>query len=338
MKKSIKAFLQPVLLVSLSLTCISWGFLVHKSINQLAVYELPAEMAPFFHQHMAYLVKESVRADERRSTDSAEAPKHFIDFEAYDKDQLAAWRMPFQYEEAIRMYGRDSLEKYGYLPYHVIKLKERLTAAFRAWDRDSILFYAADLAHYIGDAHVPLHTTINYDGQLTGQKGLHSLWESMIPELHIDEFQLYTKYKVTYLKNPEQAIWDALRSSYILVDDMLKKEVMVAKDFPGETKYRTQIRNGKSYTSYTKEFADAYYQRIGKSVNLQMILSANLIADFWYTAWVDAGEPSLDIITDKDTDRRQLRVEKKAFKRNMLIKKGLLLSRQPEAKTSPAVN
>jgi hypothetical protein len=313
MKNRLTRFCFLSMLVIVGLTCSSWGFLVHRSINQLAVYLLPPSMGAFFHQNMDYMVRESVRADTRRDKDSLEAPRHFIDFEAYDPDQLGAWKMPFKHEEALAKYGKDSLLKYGYLPYQIMESKQRLTAAFKSWDKDSILFYAADLAHYVADAHVPLHTTLNYDGQLTGQSGLHALWESMLPELYLEDFELYTPYKVTYLKNPEQAVWGALRSSYLLVDDMLKKEVQTAKDFPGDTKYRIQERNGKTVKSYNTQFAKAYYQRIGKTVNAQLLTSVALVADFWYTCWIDAGEPSLEIIMDKNAgNNRSFKAERVA--------------------------
>src|SRR5687767_1486680 len=153
--------------------CSSWGFLIHRTINQLAIYELPEPMRYYFHDHMQYIVKYSVRPDQRRNEDPQEAPKHFIDLELFGDS--AAWKMPLKWEEAVRRYGKDSLVHGGYVPYYIMTVKDRLTAAFKSGQRDSILFYATDLAHYIGDAHVPLHVTVNYDGQLTGQKGLHSL-------------------------------------------------------------------------------------------------------------------------------------------------------------------
>jgi len=335
MTNRFRHFVLSTMLVLVSFTCTSWGFLVHRSINQLAIYVLPESMATFFHENMEYLVREAASADIRRNKDSLEAPRHFIDFEAYDPELLGAWKMPFKYDAAVAKYGKDSLNKYGYLPYQIMESKTRLTEAFRSWNKDSVLLYAADLAHYIADAHVPLHTTLNYDGQLTDQPGLHSLWESMLPELYIDQFQLYTKYKVTYLKNPEQAVWDALRSSYILVNDILKKESLTAKEFPGDKKYKIQVRNGKTVKTYNTEFAKAYYQRIGKSVNMQLLLAVNLVADFWYTSWVDAGEPSLDILLVKSKNgKRSLKAEKAAYKRNGLIRKKMLVAKSKMEKSA----
>jgi hypothetical protein len=42
----------------------------------------------------------------------------------------------------------------------------------RKTKKHEILFIAADLGHYIADAHMPLHTSDNHDGQLTDQKGI----------------------------------------------------------------------------------------------------------------------------------------------------------------------
>ncbi|HEY1021693.1 MAG TPA: hypothetical protein VGE06_05245, partial [Flavisolibacter sp.] len=146
MKAYLKRF-APALLLFVLIICSSWGFLMHRTLTQLSVYQLPKEMQPFFFQHMEDLVKHSVRPDERRSKDSTEAPKHFIDLEGFGDD--AAHQMPPDWNTAVSKYSEDSLVKYGYVPYWVIVMQERLTNAFRVQNRDSILFYATDLAHYI---------------------------------------------------------------------------------------------------------------------------------------------------------------------------------------------
>ena len=310
----------------------SWGFLVHRTVHQLSVYELPKEMAPFFYQNMEYLVTNAPRPDIRRNQDSTEATKHFIDLEIFGEQ--AATKMPTNWETAVKQYTKDSLIKYGYLPYHIIYMKGKLTEAFKNGNKDSILFYATDLGHYIGDANVPLHTSINYDGQLTNQKGLHSLWESMIPELELNNYNLYSNHKAVYLKKPETAVWEAIRRSAALVPDMLLKEKEVSKDFTEDKKFRTQIRRGRESKSYTTEFAKAYSAALQPTINDQLLHSANLIADFWYTCWIDAGKPSLSAITKDWTAETQAKwdAELKAFKENKLLENRLLLSKKTEPK------
>jgi hypothetical protein len=311
------------------IVCSSWGFLMHRTLIQLSVYQLPAEMQPFFHQNMDYLVQNSVRPDQRRNKDKTEDAKHFIDLEAFGKN--AATEMPMKWQAAVNRYAKDSLLKYGYVPYWVVEMQGQLTNAFRKGNKDSILFYAADMAHYIQDAHVPLHTTLNYDGQLTNQKGLHSLWESMIPELTLGEFNLKGAKKASYLKSPEKAIWKAVRHAHSLVPKLLETERKVSRQFTDSTKYRYQKRNGRETRNYTSAFGRAYAKALEPMVNRQVIRSANLVADFWYTAWVDAGKPDLDRIMTKKwskSDAMQLQEERQAYRKNELLKKGWLLSKK----------
>ena len=314
-----------VALLSVLIICGSWGFLVHRTVNQLAIYELPGNLRVFFFHNMEYMVKNAPRPDLRRNQDSTEATKHFIDLEMYGDS--AGWKMPMQWEEAVRIYSKDSLLKYGYLPYLVMKVKDSLTNAFRTGNKDSILFFAADLGHYIGDAHVPLHTTVNYDGQLTNQRGLHSLWESMIPEIELDSYKLYSKHKARYLDHPEQELWNTIRESYSLLNGVFLQEKEASKNFTDSTKFRTQMRRGREVKSYTSAFAKAYNERLGTSINDRLISSADLIADFIYTSWVDAGKPNLDEIKSKD-EKKLLKKQCKAFRKNELIKDSLLLSKK----------
>ncbi len=130
-----------VLIVCLLATVVglsSWGFLVHHTTQQLAIYELPKAMQPFFFTAMKGLVKDATRPDERRNTDQTEAPKHFIDLEFYGDS--AAYKMPLNWDDAVAKYTKDTLVKYGYLPYHVIAMKAKLVEAFTAKDKDKILF------------------------------------------------------------------------------------------------------------------------------------------------------------------------------------------------------
>lgn len=329
----LKKFVLSVLITSVWVVSSGWGFLVHKTVHQLAVYELPESMQPFFYQQMGYLVNNAPRPDMRRNEDSTEATKHFIDLEMFGEQ--AATRMPLDWNRAVQKYTADSLIKYGYVPYQVVHIKEKLTNAFRKGNKDSILFYAADLGHYIGDAHVPLHTTVNYDGQLTDQKGLHSLWESMIPELEIGNYSLYSAHKAVYLKNPAEAIWQAIRKAAKLVPEMLQKEKELSKGFTDEQKFRVQIRRGKETKSYTTAFAKAYASALGTTINDQLRASADLIADFWYTSWVDAGKPDLSRINTgwSALTQQQLEAELKAFRENKLLENKLLLSKKTETPT-----
>jgi len=316
-----------IVLCSFVIGLSSWGFLVHRTIHQLAVYKLPAPLQSYFHENMKELVDNSTRPDNRRNTDKTEATKHFVDIEMYGPGAIN--NMPLNWDDAVKKYTADTLKKYGWGPYNAILQLDNLTKAFKSKNKDSILFYAADLGHYIGDLHVPLHTSVNYDGQLTGQKGLHSLWESFIPDLTMDQYQLYNSHKATYLKNPAQALWKDIRHANSLLPEMFEKEKQVSLKFTPETKYKMQMSYGRETKMYTKEFALAYATELGPTVNAQLIEASNMIADFWFTAWVNAGKPDLGSTRSLSQD---LEKELKAYKSNELIKKELLLSKKVKYK------
>ena len=322
-----------VSLFATAVLCCSWGALVHRTTSQLAIYQLKNKpLQQFFFNQMPYFVKNSTRPDDRRRTDTTEATKHFIDLEMYGED--AANKMPLDWENATARYSKDSLLKYGYVPYEIIRLQQKLTEAFRMKNKDSIMFIAADLAHYIEDANVPLHTSVNYDGQLTNQKGLHALWESLIPELEINTMNLKAQKNASYLAHPEEAIWKAIRHAHLLVKDVFAKETDVSLQFTDTAKYRIQNRNGRPVKFYTTAFAKAYSAALAPTINEQLILSANLVADFWYTAWVDGGKPDMLSLmqpgVSQDETAVQLKKEIKSYRKNNLIADSFLI-----AKNSP---
>jgi hypothetical protein len=316
-------------LLIISLT--SWGYLVHRTVAQLAIYQLPEQMRGFFWKNKDSIVSQSIRPDVRRNTDKAEFPRHFIDLEYYGDS--AAWKMPMDEAEAIRLYTKDTLHKYGYVPYVVIDVKRQLTEAFRKRDRDSILYYAVELCHYIGDANVPLHTAINYDGQMTGQRGIHALWESTVPDQLMNSYKLRDGHKAQYLADPALEIWESVRHAHAQLQQLFEQEKLASAGVADTMRYKKVHRYGKDYKVFTDGYAKVYGARLGSMVNDQLLRSADQIADFWYTAWVDAGRPELnDLLLNGLTrkDKKALKGEMKIYKRNKLIGEGLLLSRKEE--------
>ena len=317
-------------LIVLTIITSGWGSLVHKTTHQLATYELPKKLQKFYYQNLDTLVASSTRPDIRRNTDTTEASKHFIDLEAYGDS--AAYKMPLQWSEAVKIYSEDSLLKYGYVPYHIIYMKNKLTEAFRKQNADSILFYSADLGHYIEDANVPLHTSINYDGQLSNQKGLHSLWESTVPEVELTNYNLFSRHKAKYISHPEEDIMNSIRRASKLLPDVFAKEKEISATFSDSQKYVTRTsRSGGSYTTYSPAFAKAYSASLKNTINDQLIFSANQVADFWYTCWADAGKPDLQNLTKTPytkADKKAFKATYKSFKKNSLISNNYLLAKK----------
>lgn len=319
------SFLAAALLVCSALSY-GWGFFGHKLVHQLAIYNLPKQLQGFYFKHQNYIISKSIRPDERRNSDPTEAPRHYIDIDVYGEEAVNT--MPEAWEAAAARYTADTLLKYGIVPWHVVVMQERLTNAFKQKNVDSILFYSADLGHYIADAHVPLHTTLNYDGQLTEQKGMHSLWESKLPEMFAQTYKLSAK-PAEYLRNAEKQIWNIVRNTYSLIPNTLEYEREVSKNFTDETKYDRVERNGRVRQYYSDAFAKAYQEKLGTMVEQQMSVAAQQVANFWYTAWVDGGKPDMDKLMYQQltkAEKKQLRKEKKAFKKGELFQKEMVIA------------
>ena len=289
----------------------AWGFYGHRLLNRLAVYTLPPEMFPFFKANIDYITANATRPDSRRTVVAAEAPRHFLDVDAYGDSALTTHGrgLPHRYADAIAMVGgEDSLARHGIVPWHIMVMKNRLTAAFRAQNADEILRIATDMGHYVADACVPLHTTRNYNGQFTGQRGIHGLWESRLPELQATNYDLLSG-QATYLKDPTAAAWAAIARSHGAVDSVFTMERQVTGEFSEDKKFGYEQRGRQNIRAYSREFSLAYHQRLNGQVERQLRYAARLIGAYWYTCWVDAGQPDLTKLRQQPSEAEKQRLE-----------------------------
>jgi len=269
----------------------SWGFWAHKKINRMAVFTLPPEMFPFYKKHIDYLTEHAVDPDRRRNVISEEAPRHYFDTEHYGVTQLDS--VPRFWKDAVAKYGEDSLNAYGIVPWYIVKMTYMLTDAFSKRDTYHILRYSADLGHYVADAHVPLHTTENYNGQLTDQTGIHGFWESRLPELYGDGYDYFTG-KAMYIKHPQTEAWNIVRESFAAVDSVLGFEKFLTKTYPQDKKFSYEQRGTTTQKVYSREFSETYNEMLHGMVERRMRLAIQRVGAYWYTAWINAGSPHLD--------------------------------------------
>lgn len=190
----------------------------------------------------------------------------------------------------------ESLSEHGILPWNLQQMYHRLVRAFAQKDQEQLLKLCADLGHYIGDAHVPLHTTSNYNGQKTGQLGIHGFWESRIPELFADEEYDYLVGKPEYISDPSTYFWKITLDSHQLVDSVLGIEWMLRKYFPSNRQLCPDVRQGQQVWTQCREFAAAYQERMKGMVEERMRASIHAISSVWYSAWIDAGLPDLNTL------------------------------------------
>ena len=297
----------------------SWGFFAHYKINRLAIFTLPKGMAAFYKANIQYLTIHAVTADKRRYTDSTEAPRHFFDADHYGKFPFKT--VPHKWADASAKYNKDSVIKYGTVPWTIQYQYYKLVRAFKAHDTSSILHTSADLGHYIADASVPLHLTTNYDGQLTNQKGLHALWESRLPELFAPKYHLYIG-KARYIENPLSQAFIICRSSFKCVDSVVTFERQLSRHFPADKKYAVTQRGQRKVTDYSPEYSLAYHKLLHGMVERRMRSAILSVGSFWYSAWVDAGQPNLDRLIDQNlmqTEKLKVDSEDVGFKKPLTV-------------------
>ena len=296
-----------VLLCAAPLNLYCWGFYGHKSINRLAVFTLPTELMVFYKDHLEFISEHAVDPDMRRYVVKEEAPRHFIDIDHYGEDPFEL--VPRKWKDAVDKFSEDTLQAYGIVPWHVKRMYVRLQRAFEQKNVDLILKYSSDIGHYIGDAHVPLHTTENYNGQFTNQKGIHGFWESRLPELYAEDYDYFVG-KAEIVKDPLVTIWTALENSHNAVDSVLEFEAALNQSFPSDRKYAFEERGRSTVKVYSRDYSAEYHIMLDDMVQSRMRASIITIGSFWYSAWVEAGQPDLEGKVDPE-DWEEIEEEKK---------------------------
>jgi hypothetical protein len=275
----------------LILFCTSWGYFAHYKINRLAVFTLPKSMAGFYKANIEFITEHAVSADKKRYVDTTEAPRHYLNADHYGKKPFS--KIPQRWADAVVKYSEDSLNKQGTVPWTIQRTYYRLVNAFKAHDTLAILTASANLGHYIADAHVPLHLTQNYNGQLTNQTGIHALFETRIPELFGSSYSYYLG-RARYIENPLAEAFKICRTSYSEVDSVLRMERLLSKTFPANKKMVRIKRGNRWVTDYSVEYSRAYQKLLKGMVQRRMRSAILEIGSYWYSAWVDAGQPDLN--------------------------------------------
>ena len=257
----------------------SWGEKGHQVISKNAVMLLPKEMASF-KAWKDYMVEHASDADIRRKTDKTEAPRHYIDIDFYK--EFLNGKMIENEDELISKYGDSTVTANGILPWTTQETLNSLTVALKEKNRDKALIYAADLGHYVADGHQPMHTTVNYNGQLTDQKGVHFRYEVTMVDMHIDTLEdVVDSSNINYIKDPLSFIFNYI-SNANSVNDVLLDADKLAHQETGSTESDDYYRIMWFRTKYVTE--------------MQFKTAEEDLSSLLYTAWVNAGKPTFSDI------------------------------------------
>ncbi|RYY16248.1 MAG: S1/P1 Nuclease, partial [Chitinophagaceae bacterium] len=302
-----KKLLLGVCMILMSINGWCWGFFGHKHINYHAVFLLPPEMMIFYKKNIGFLTEHAVDPDKRRYAVAAEAPRHYIDMDRYGSPPYTG--LPRVWADAVEKFSEDSLNQHGIGPWWVQVMMARLTNAFRGAETTKILRLSAELGHYIADLHVPLHASSNHNGQHTNQHGIHGFWESRIPEMLAEKNWDFFIGHAAYINDPLNYIWDRVIESAKAADTVLRFEKQLSNRFASDAKYAWEDRNGVLIRQYSSGYSLAYNEMLNNMVERRMRMSMYAVACFWYTAWANAGQPSLKNLVGEvlsDTEAKEL--------------------------------
>jgi hypothetical protein len=278
MRRALAVFL----LLAVPSPSFAWGFEAHRFIAERMIALLPAEIRPIFEQRRASIVERAVDPDLWRNIFPEEDPNHFVDLDFYGQHPFP--ELPREYDRAVQKWGREAVNEQGLSPWRTAEIFGKLQREFEALKRENaptflqenIAFYAAVMSHYIGDAHVPLHSILNYDGQLTGQRGVHSRWESEL----FDRTRARLKIALSPAKavlDPRDFIFETLLASNRLAEGVLASDQRAAM--------------GREFydDGYFAAFEKDQFAVIERRINESITAVASLIAG----AWEAAGRPAI---------------------------------------------
>jgi hypothetical protein len=258
----------------------SWGYFAHKWIHREAIKLLPLPLRGFYESVADSIIEKSIEPDTRRRRVKNEAFHHYIDIDHYGRYPFL--EMPRDYQAAVQKYSADTLLSYGDAPWHIARVMDSLIVAMQQSRKKAIIQFSVDLGHYVADLHMPLHSSENYDGQMSGNNGIHSRFEWQMVERHQNRIQ-FTSSTVDSIANPTDAAFEIILNSYIWADNLLRAD--------------THARDPQRIYQKREDFDDAYYEKLfthtGAMAAQQMNAAAKAVASYWYTAWLRAGRPQL---------------------------------------------
>lgn len=301
-KNTSPVWIVTLFIILLSPALVAWGIYGHEHINKSAVFALPETLQRFFYNHIDFVTQESTVPDLRKHTlnDKSEFPRHYINLEEYGPIDS----IPQTFPELKKKYNDAFLQENGILPWYVEEMMDKLTLAMKEKHKTQILFIASDLGHYLADASMPLHASTNHDGEKTNQKGIHSFWEAQLPDMYGNDYN-YRVDDAVYITNIHEETWRIIKESNRLVDSLLLPDQKLRTAFGANSIYKLDatgkiVRNKFNSPVHTEEYARQYHTMLNGMIERQMRKSISATANFWYTAWVNAGKPDLSDLDPAD--------------------------------------
>lgn len=264
----------------------AWGPKGHQWISEKGIECLDGPLRQLLSRQRATIVERCLDPDFRKEKDPEEGFRHYIDLDHYGAYPFP--KFDLNYEKLVQRFGRQAVHKNGVALWAGRKPFEDLVEAFRRQDQEKIILYASDLSHYVGDLHQPFHTVVNYNGQLTGQRGIHFRFEDDLLNIYLDRIR-FTPASPSHLGPVLEALYAVALDSFVWVDNILvaDQKAVTALDID-RSQYISTRENRKLYP-------EAYYARMFEELKplleRRLNAAAHSLASLWWMAWKQAGEP-----------------------------------------------
>lgn len=273
----------------------AWGFAGHRLIMARAIDLLPPELKPFFQRFKDEIVMRVVDPDLWRNAGWNDDPNHFVDFGMTELGPYPFAALPRERDKAVEKFGNRIMDRVGYLPWREAEMFGNLRRAFEGFAREGayttsdVALFAPIVAHYIQDAHQPFHASNNYDGQLTGNTGIHARFERDLIEKFESRLTL-APAPPRSITNPRDAAFDVLLDSYTHVDAILKADsnAVAGKDV------------------YDDAYFETFFSAVKPILERQLSRAISATAGMIIGAWEAAGKPVV-----RTTDARPVQKVKK---------------------------
>ena len=257
-----------------------------------AIELLPQELRPFFERFRDEIVIRVVDPDLWRNVGWDEAPNHFVDFGLPSLGPYPFAGLPRDYTQAVEKFGMTEMKRIGLLPWREAEMYGNLRRGFESFTRQTpfartdVVLFSAVAAHYIQDAHQPFHATENFNGQQTGNDGIHSRFERDLIERYESRLTL-TPSPVKTIGNVRDTAFDALLASNRAVDSILKAD----KDALG------------SGDTYDDTYFDKFFAAVKPVLEQQLSAAISATASVIVSAWEQAGRPTLRMIEARPVEK-----------------------------------
>ncbi|MDO9577420.1 MAG: hypothetical protein Q7J16_06005 [Candidatus Cloacimonadales bacterium] len=262
-----------IFMIALLSNLFGWGGLAHRIITEQSMKNLPDEIN-LSNEWKDYLVEHCTDPDWRKDETPGEEERHFIDIDFYE--EFKRGEMITDKEELIAKYGEEVVIDMGVLPWAIAETYENLVQAFQEKNKEDILLYASDLAHYVEDGSQPQHVILNYNGKLTNQRGIHGRYETELIEKNEMEIRENMQIqKAEKIKVNLDFIFDYLSNSYSLAAIIFDADLQALK--------------------FTEDYDDEYFRifwfKTKYITELQFNAAAKVLGSLIYSAWIEAGKP-----------------------------------------------